>query len=83
MNPLPTDQVHGAVQVLLTVIGDERASIAGNMVEGVVSAKSLLRGILGGQFVICAPTPPEKPKPQEPLEMTEAEDVEEAVNSVE
>lgn len=65
MNPLPTEQVHSTLQVLLAVLSDEGVRIPGNMLEGVVSGKTLIRSIIGGQLVICQPTPPEQKGPAE------------------
>ena len=71
MKPLPQENVQSAAQVLLAFLDSDGASVPGNMVEGVVSGKSLLRGLLAGQLVICqadvpaeappAPTPEPKP----------------------
>ena len=73
MKPLPTEQVHTACQVMLTVLSDEGISTPNNMLEGVVSGKSLLRGILTGQLAVCSSNQPEekvaevtdKPSPEE------------------
>lgn len=55
MNPIDIQQVQGPVQVLLTVLSDEKGSTPNHLLEGVVSGKSLLRAILQGNLVICQP----------------------------
>lgn len=55
MKPIDIQQVQGPVQVLLTVLSDENTSTPNNLIEGVVSGKSLLRAILQGNLVVCQP----------------------------
>lgn len=53
LQPLPAEQVQKTVQVLLTYLDDPRNTTPNDMLEGIVSSKSLLRGILAGQVVVC------------------------------
>jgi hypothetical protein len=66
MKPIDQNAAHGACQVLLTVLSDEKGSTPNNLLEGVVSGKSLLRAIIGGQLVLCEPGHPAQPKDAEP-----------------
>lgn len=70
MKALPTEQVHTAVQIMLTTLSHTDARIPGDMVEGVVSGKSLLRGILNGSLVVCTPDAPQAKKPAAPKSIT-------------
>jgi len=53
--PLHQEQVIQTAQVLLAYLENPMNSTPNNMVEGIVSGKSLLRGILSGELVICKP----------------------------
>ena len=72
MKPIQNhDQALGSIQVLLTVLSDENSSTPNNLLEGVVSGKSILRGLLQGGIVLCsaeeagkAPPPPPPPAPK-------------------
>jgi hypothetical protein len=66
MTPLPAEQVQQASQVLLAFLDSDGASVPGNMIEGVVSGKSLLRGILSGALVVCQTAPAAPPAPAAP-----------------
>lgn len=73
MQPIPTEQIQSTVQVLLAFLDSDGANVPGNMLEGVVSGKSLLRGILTGNLVVCQVPPANGPdgapgpQPQEPV----------------
>ena len=70
MQPLPQEQVQKAAQILLTFLDSEGATVPGNLLEGVVSGKSLLRGFLQGTLIVCqagAPAAPVAPAPADPL----------------
>jgi hypothetical protein len=61
MQPLPNnEQALQSVQVLLTVLSDEGISTPNNLLEAVVSGKSILRALLQGQVVLCTPGAPDK-----------------------
>lgn len=64
MQPLPQEQVQKAAQILLAFLDSEGAQVPGNLLEGVVSGKSLLRGFLSGTLIVCqagAPAAPAAP----------------------
>jgi len=61
LQPLNPEQVQSTAQVLLAYLDDPSNKTPNNMLEGIVSGKSLLRGILGGQLVICQAAAPEAP----------------------
>lgn len=65
MTPLPQTQVQQAVQILLSALSDERCVTPNNLLDGVASAKSILRGIISGQFVVCVVKPAPQPAPVE------------------
>ena len=46
------------VQVMLSYLDDPANSTPNNMLEGMVSGKSLLRAISGGELFICAKVNP-------------------------
>ena len=67
LQPINTEQVQQTAQTLLAFLSDENVSVPAPMLEGIVSGKSLLRGIMAGQLVICAnqeapPAPTDAPK---------------------
>jgi len=69
MQPLPPEQIQATAQVLLAFLDSDGATVPGNLLEGVVSGKSILRGILQGTLVVCqvgvpAMPPVEVPKPE-------------------
>jgi hypothetical protein len=69
MKPVNQEGVVQTAQVLLAVLNDEDGSTPNKYLEGVVSGKSLLRGIIGGQLVVCMPekeTTEKKAKEPEP-----------------
>lgn len=50
MKLIPQEQVQQTAQILLAFLDSDGASVPGSMLEGVLSGKSMLRGILGGQL---------------------------------
>jgi len=68
LQPINQEQVQSTTQVLLAYLDDPENKTPNNMLEGIVSGKSLLRGILAGNLVICqnmelpADAPPEAKK---------------------
>lgn len=68
MTPLPADQVQKTAQILLAFLDSDGAVVPGSLVEGVVSGKSLLRGLLQGTLVLCAPDAAPKPQPETPAD---------------
>ena len=62
MKPISNhDQALQSVQCLLTVLSDETRSTPNNLLEGVVSGKSILRGLIQGGLMLCSTRPePEK-----------------------
>jgi hypothetical protein len=63
LQPLPQESVQSTCQILLAFLSDEGVSIPGNLLEGVVSGKSLLRGIIQGQLQVCQIAAPQQAKP--------------------
>ncbi len=57
MTPINKDHVIQVAQVLLTYLDDPNNSTPNDMLEGIVSAKSLMRGLVGGNLVVCQPGP--------------------------
>lgn len=53
LRPLDPQAVQPTVQTLLAFLDDESVSVPGNMVENIVSGKSLLRAILAGKLVVA------------------------------
>ena len=71
LQALPSEQVAPTAQALLSFLDREEVSIPGNLLEAIVSGKSLLRALANGQLVLAqnvADQPPqaEMEKPQEP-----------------
>ena len=62
MKALPTDQVQATAQAILTFLDSENAHIPGNMIEAMVSGKSLMRALLSGALVLCQPDHPVAPE---------------------
>jgi len=80
LQPVNQEQVQQTAQVLLAFLSDESVSVPGNMLEGIVSGKSILRGIIQGQLLVCQNVPSEavvakdeEPKAQEDEEVPTAE----------
>ncbi len=57
LKPMKQENIQDTIQVLLAYLDDDRISTPNNMLEGIVSAKSLLRGIISGQLLICQEVP--------------------------
>jgi len=81
LQPLDQEQVQSTAQVLLSYLEDGSNRTPNNMLEGIVSGKSLLRGILSGQLLICTkaagiPAPP-APSAEADVENTDADPAEE------
>lgn len=53
MTPINQEQVNQTAQMLLVYLEDPKNVTPNNMLEGIVSGKSLLRGILSGSLVVC------------------------------
>jgi len=53
LQPINQEQVQQTAQVLLAFLSDESVSVPGPMLDGVVSGKSLIRGLVSGQLIIC------------------------------
>jgi hypothetical protein len=51
--PLDEEPVQQAAQILLSFLSDASVSVPAPMVDGIVSGKTLLRGIINGQLVVC------------------------------
>lgn len=66
LQPAPAEPVQKACQVLLAAVSDEGCRIPGNLLEGVMSGKSLLQAILNGNLVVCQKPEPDK-KAKEPV----------------
>ncbi len=57
--PLPPDQVAPTFQNALAFLDREETVVPGNMVEGIMSLKSMCRALLSGQLILCqAPQSP-------------------------
>lgn len=63
MTPINTDQVQRTVQILLAYLEDPRNNTPNDMLEGIISGKSLLRGILNGNLVVCQKANPVQDPP--------------------
>lgn len=63
LTPLPPENTQGTIQVLLAYLEDSRNVTPNDMLEGIVSAKSLCRALLKGDLVICGQVvaPPDPP----------------------
>ncbi len=55
MTPINQEGVQQAAQVMLAYTSDPRNTTPNNMLEGMVSAKSLLRALMDGSLVVCEP----------------------------
>lgn len=53
LKPINQEQVQGASQVILAYLDDGANTTPNNLLEGIVSGKSLLRGIISGNLVVC------------------------------
>lgn len=61
MREVPIEQIQKTVQVLLAFLDSDGANVPGSMIEGIVSGKSLLRGLLNGQLIVAQPETPKLP----------------------
>lgn len=68
LQSLNPEQVQPTVQNLLAFLDREDVNIPGNMVESIVSGKSLLRALLNGQLVLAQDMQPES-TPGQPAEI--------------
>ena len=55
--PVQPEQVQQSCQIGLAVLSDEECRIPGNLVEGIMSFKSLLNALIQGSLVICQDVP--------------------------
>lgn len=62
MQQLPQEQVQKTAQVMLAFLDSPGANVPGNLLEGVVSGKSLLRGLLAGSLAIVSTAPAAQPQ---------------------
>ena len=60
LKPFAPEQIQSTAQIVLAYLDDPANNTPNNMLEGIVSGKSLLRGIVSGQLVVCQ-TQPEAP----------------------
>jgi len=60
LQPIQQEQVQQTLQVVLAYLEDENGVTPNAMIDGIVSGKSLLRGILGGQLLVCQNVPDKK-----------------------
>lgn len=60
--PVKEEAIQGTAQILLTFLDSPGANVPGNLIEGVVSGKSMLRGLLSGSLVLCQPEQPKVDK---------------------
>lgn len=63
LQELKNDAVQATVQSMLAFFDREDVNVPGNMVESIVSGKSMLRALLNGQLVLAqrAQEPPSPP----------------------
>lgn len=61
--PVNEEQVQQTAQIILTYLDDPGNKTPNNMLEGIVSGKSLLRGIIAGALVVCHKEPATEDKP--------------------
>ena len=66
MQQIPTEQIQQSVQVLLSFLDSDGASVPGNMLEGIVSGKSILRGLLSGNLGLVSLQPAPEVKSDKP-----------------
>lgn len=59
------DAVERASQALLALLSSDKTQIPGNLVEAVISGKSLLRAIAEGSVVVCELVAQEETAPSE------------------
>ena len=61
LTPLDPEQIQRTAQVMLSYLDDPENKTPNNMLEGIVSGKSLLRGITAGALVLCEVSEDAKP----------------------
>lgn len=61
--PVNQETITRTAQILLTYLDDENNSTPNNILEGIVSGKSLLRGIIQGGLIVCQQVQGEAVKP--------------------
>jgi hypothetical protein len=59
MKQIDANQYIPGVRALLEIMSSPSVNIPGQMLEGALSGKSILRGIASGQLVLCEESPPE------------------------
>lgn len=68
LKPVDQANVQTTAQQMLAFLDREDVAVPGNMLEGIVSGKSLLRALLAGQLVIAQnveePKKPDAKKPE-------------------
>jgi len=57
--PINEEQVQQTADLLLSFLSDASVSVPAPLVDGIVSGKSLLRGLVSGQLVVCTAVQPE------------------------
>ena len=67
LKPIPLDKIQTPCQMLLAYLDDPENKTPNNMLEGIVSIKSLIRGVVNGQLFICEQEDPRQPGPAEPV----------------
>jgi len=65
LKQLDKESVQSTAQVMLTYLDDPANKTPNNMLEGIVSGKGMLRGLINGNLVLCQieVAPPKKPAP--------------------
>ena len=61
MTPLDKETVIQTAQIVLAYLSRPDNSTPNDMLEGIVSGKSLLRGLVSGQLIVCTATDVEAP----------------------
>ena len=74
--PIHSEHIQRTAQILLGILDSEAVSIPGNLSEGLSSGKSLLRGILQGNVVVCERKSPPVQVDEAPAEAAAPEEAE-------
>ena len=61
LQPVNKDQVQKTAQVVLAYLEDARNVTPNDMLDGVVSGKSLLRALINGNLIVCQQVEAEQP----------------------
>jgi len=69
LQPVNKDQVQKTAQVVLAYLEDARNATPNDMLDGVVSGKSLLRALVNGNLIVCQQVEVEKAE-QPPIVIT-------------